>query len=227
MPRRWDCSSRRSRAIRITARRWPWRRSATFGSSKTAGPKTGDRPPQRHRSRAAGAAGGGDDPGILANAALVLANFGEDIGAMIGLVDRALALNPSFARGWYISGILRLCAGQPDLAIEHVETSLRLSPRERTGRPLPDRRGAISSNGGSTKRCRSCSCRSKTIRAFPYSYRFLAACYAHMGRLDEAREIVAQLRAITRSCRACCPSALPSTANCCCRACAWRWARRT
>jgi len=28
----------------------------------------------------------------------VLAYFGEDIGAMIGLVDRALALNPSFAK---------------------------------------------------------------------------------------------------------------------------------
>jgi tetratricopeptide (TPR) repeat protein len=31
----------------------------------------------------------------------------------------------------------------------------------------------------------------------PSSYRFLAACYAHMGRLDEARAIVARLRAIT------------------------------
>ena len=31
----------------------------------------------------------------------------------------------------------------------------------------------------------------------PEPYRFLAACYAHMGRLDEAREIVARLRAIT------------------------------
>ena len=36
-----------------------------------------------------------------------------------------------------ISGILRLLAGQPDLAIEHVETSLRLSPRE------PHRRAAL------------------------------------------------------------------------------------
>jgi tetratricopeptide (TPR) repeat protein len=32
---------------------------------------------------------------------------------------------------------------------------------------------------------------------FPLSYRFLAACYAHMGRLDEARAIVARLRAMT------------------------------
>jgi adenylate cyclase len=32
---------------------------------------------------------------------------------------------------------------------------------------------------------------------FPEPYRHLAACYAHMGRLDEAREIVNRLRAIT------------------------------
>jgi adenylate cyclase len=31
----------------------------------------------------------------------------------------------------------------------------------------------------------------------PNAYRNLAACYAHMGRLDEARAIVTQLRAIT------------------------------
>ncbi len=67
----------------------------------------------------------------------MLGYFGEDIdAAMIGLIDRALALNPSFARGWLLSGFLRLWAGQPDLAIEHVETSLRLSPRERMGTPL-------------------------------------------------------------------------------------------
>jgi hypothetical protein len=74
-----------------------------------------------------------DDPETLANAALALAYFGEDISAMMALVDRALALNPSFARGWHISGTLRLWAGQPDLAIEHIEASLRLSPRARVG----------------------------------------------------------------------------------------------
>ena len=32
---------------------------------------------------------------------------------------------------------------------------------------------------------------------FPPTYRYLASCYAHMGRLDEARVIIARLRAIT------------------------------
>jgi hypothetical protein len=50
----------------------------------------------------------GDDPVIIANAAFVLGFFGEDIGAMIALVDRALALNPSYARGWHLSGNLRV-----------------------------------------------------------------------------------------------------------------------
>ena len=36
-----------------------------------------------------------------------LAYFGEDIGAMMALVDRALAINPNFARGWHVSGVLR------------------------------------------------------------------------------------------------------------------------
>ena len=33
--------------------------------------------------------------------------------------------------------------------------------------------------------------------SFPVTYRVLAACYVHMGRLDEAREIVRRLRGIT------------------------------
>ncbi len=71
----------------------------------------------------------GGDPGVLSNAAMALAVFGEDIDAMMLVVDRALALNPSYARGWHISGFLRLWAGQTDLAIEHTATALRLSPR--------------------------------------------------------------------------------------------------
>jgi len=138
-----------------------------------------------------------NDPGTLANAAEALAYFGEDIGAMIELVDRALALNPSFARGWYRSGVLRVWAGQPDLAIEHVETSLRLSPRERMGQPL-----TVLGIAYFLKR-RFDEAASKLLPSiqnhpgFPNSYRTLAACYAHMGRLDEARAILARLRTIT------------------------------
>jgi tetratricopeptide (TPR) repeat protein len=140
---------------------------------------------------------GENDPRVLANAAFVLARFGENINAMIALVDRALALNPSFARGWYLSGLLRLFAGQFDLAIEHVETSMRLSPRESVGTPV-----WLIGEAYFFKRQFDVA-EAKLMLAIqdnpghPPAYRTLAACYAHLGRLDEARAIIAQVRTLT------------------------------
>jgi TolB-like protein/class 3 adenylate cyclase len=140
---------------------------------------------------------GQNDPGIVANAAFVLASLGEDIGAMMGLVDRALALNPSFARGWYRSGLLRVFAGQTDIAVEHVETSLRLSPRERMGQPISVLGVAYFFKRQFAEAASKLLLGIQDDPGLPGTYRFLAACYAHMGRLDEAHEIVARLRAIT------------------------------
>jgi len=139
----------------------------------------------------------GDDPGVLANAAQTLAYFGEDIGAAIALIDRALVLNPNYARGWNISGVLRLWAGLPDVAIGHAETSLRLSPRADVG-------AALTLIGASHFYARRFDEAVPRLRVaveeypgFPQPYRVLAACYTHLGRLDDARAIVERLRAIT------------------------------
>jgi adenylate cyclase len=139
---------------------------------------------------------GENDPRVLANAAVVLANLGEDIGAMMGLVDRALTLNPSFARGWNLSGLLRVFAAQHDLAIEHIETALRLSPRERVGVPLAIIGSAYFFKHQFDQAAAKLLLAIQEHPETPVAYRILAACYAHMGRLDEAREIVARLRAI-------------------------------
>jgi TolB-like protein/class 3 adenylate cyclase len=146
---------------------------------------------------------GENDPAVLANAAFVLASFGEDIGTMIGLVDRALALNPSFARGWHLSGQIRILAGQYDHAIEHVETSLRLSPRERTGNPQSVMGRAYFFKRQFDEAAAKLLLAIQENPGFPHPYRFLAACYAHMGRLDEARAILVRLHAIT-------PQVMPS-----------------
>jgi adenylate cyclase len=139
----------------------------------------------------------GDDPGVLANAAAPLAYFGEDIGSMIAVVDRALALNPSFARGWYISGVIRLWAGQPDIAVDHVEVSQRLSPRARIGWGLY----VIGSSHFLSRRFDEAV--PKLLLAIQEdpgnqgAYRCLAACYAHMGRLEDARAMIERLRIVT------------------------------
>jgi hypothetical protein len=88
-----------------------------------------------------------DDPEILAFAGTALGCFGKDINAGIGMIDRALIFNPSFAHGWYCSGFLRVIAGQPDVAIEHFKTSLRLNPRDRPRKQDARKRWVITELG--------------------------------------------------------------------------------
>jgi tetratricopeptide (TPR) repeat protein len=124
----------------------------------------------------------------------VLAYFGEDIEAALALVDRGLALNPSYAQGWILSGLLRLYAGDIGPAIEHLERSMRLNPRAQMGLPLTFLGIAYFFD------CRFNLAAPKLLAAIQerpsYStpHRFLAACYARMGRLSEAREVIAALR---------------------------------
>jgi len=139
----------------------------------------------------------GDDPGVLAEAASTLAYFGEDIGAMITLVDRTLALNPNYARGWHISGMLTLHAGHPDTAIERLEAALRLSPRARIGTSLTQIGLAHFLSRRFDESAPKLLLAIQEDPSLPQPYRYLAACYAHMGRLDDARAIFARLRAIT------------------------------
>ena len=137
-----------------------------------------------------------DDPTTLGNAAGVLGSFGGDINPAIALADRALVLNPSFAGGWRMSGWLRLWAGDLDVAIEHFETAFRLSPRERGGAHCM---GIGEAQFFQRRFNEAIINLLNALEALPGHagiYRYLASCYAHMGRLDEAREMVRQLRAI-------------------------------
>jgi len=138
-----------------------------------------------------------EDPEVLAVAAFVLGVRGEDFDVAVSLIDRALALNPSSALGWYWSGMLGVIAGHPDLALEHFDTFLRLSPRERPSVHLTGIGMALFMNRRFEDAAAKLAGSLERVPNFTISLRFLAACYAHMGRLAEAREIVRRLRAIT------------------------------
>ena len=112
-------------------------------------------------------------------------------------MDRSLALNPSFAEGWISSGVLRNFAGQPDLAITHFETSLRLNPRDYKARHLTGIGVAHFFNRRFNEAAAKLVISLEELPTWAVTCRFLASCYAHMGRLTEAREIVARLRTIT------------------------------
>jgi TolB-like protein len=139
----------------------------------------------------------GDNPVILADGAYVLGYFGEEITVALALVDRALGLNPSFALGWMRSGWIRSWAGQPDLAIDHFENFVRFSPRE----------SRVGPNMGIGV-CHFFARRFEEAKAMLLlslhersnwvpTHRFLASCYAHMGRIDEARDAIRRIRELT------------------------------
>jgi adenylate cyclase len=139
----------------------------------------------------------GDDGGTLGRAAYILAYLGEDIDVATALIDRSLQINPSFADGWRWSGWLRLWAGLPDVAIDHLEKSLRLDPRDPTG-------GALMAKGVAHFFARRLD-QARTMLLLSLQQhpdwvptnRFLAACYGHLGQLGEAKIIIERLRALT------------------------------
>jgi class 3 adenylate cyclase/TolB-like protein len=139
----------------------------------------------------------GDDPDVLSATGFMLAYFGEEVDVAIGLVDRGLKFNPNSAPGWQRSAWLRLWTGQTEPAIRHFETSLRLDPRERRANPFMGI-GVAHFFARRFEEARTTLLQSLHEKPnWAPTYRFLASCYAHMGRLDEAREAVERLRSLT------------------------------
>jgi TolB-like protein/class 3 adenylate cyclase len=134
------------------------------------------------------------DPNVVFMAAGALADFGDDIAILTGRIDNALARNPSSALGWFWSGWMRIWSGDAALAIEHFETSLRLDPRATrrafhlTGMGIAQFFQRRFDDAAATLQASL-----HEVPSYPTTARILAACYAHMGRLDDARALVARL----------------------------------
>jgi adenylate cyclase len=120
-------------------------------------------------------------------------NFGEDINVLKVLIDNTIARNPSSAFSWFWSGWMRTFSGEADLAIDHFEKSLRLDPRATR---LAFHLTGIGICHFFRRRFDQAAAVLETslheLPSYPTTSRFLISCYAHLGRLAEARELVAR-----------------------------------
>jgi predicted ATPase/class 3 adenylate cyclase len=105
--------------------------------------------------------------------------------------------HPGFAYGWFVSGQLRRWAGELEIAIEHGETALRLNPRSQTHWTLYLIGAALASSRRFEEAIPKLLLAIENDKNAASPYRWLTVCYAHMGRLEEARATLTRLRAIT------------------------------
>jgi len=140
----------------------------------------------------------GDDPVTLAWVSVALVNFDQDVEPIIGLIDRSLALNPGSAQGWVTSGWIRLTAGDSERAIQDFTRGERLDPRSRfrpfnlTGVGIAHFQAHRLDEAASTLLASM-----QLLPSYVTNYYYLASCYAHMGRHDDAREIFRRLTVLT------------------------------
>lgn len=133
------------------------------------------------------------DPLSVTSAAGALLNLGEDANLLKPWVDGALARNPSHAFGWLWSGWIRTVAGEAEAAIEHFEMSLRLDPR--ASRRAFHLTGIGICHFWQRRFDQAAAVLEASFHELPSNAMttwFLAACYAHMGRLTDARDFAAR-----------------------------------
>jgi TolB-like protein/Flp pilus assembly protein TadD len=138
-----------------------------------------------------------DDCEVLANAAMSLLNLREDYAGAVRLIERSIALNPGSSRAWNTSGWLHSRIGEPDIAVEHFETALRLDPLS------PYRGNQLTGMGiarllqGRYQAALDVLEEAAQLRpGWPTNHVMMAACYGHLGRLRQASGALARLQGL-------------------------------
>jgi TolB-like protein len=136
---------------------------------------------------------GKDDAVALCFSGLALALVTSDCDDGIALIDRALVLNPNLATAWNASGWVRAFLGEADLAIEHLEYAMRLSPLDPRMFMMHLVIGLAHFVGG--RYSEAASWAGKALREQPNfiaATRLAAASLALDGQLDRAQAAVAR-----------------------------------
>jgi TolB-like protein/Tfp pilus assembly protein PilF len=145
---------------------------------------------------------GQDDAVALARAGHAIGHLAGDLDSGIALINRAKALDPNSVMAWCLGGFLYAFAGESDVAIEHFEHAMRLSPldpemfRMQTGVALAH---LLAGHFDAASSWAEKSFRDLPIFLFAVS--IIAASHALAGRMDEAQRAMCHLRQLDPSLR--------------------------
>jgi tetratricopeptide (TPR) repeat protein len=138
---------------------------------------------------------GRDDAVALSYGGHVLGYVAGDLDNGAAFVDRALVLNSNLATAWGSSGWMKICFGEPDVAIDHEARAMRLSPLDPRSFTWQFMTALAHYCAGRYQEAISWAERSLRDQPnFASAMRILAASLALEGRLAEALKATARLR---------------------------------
>jgi adenylate cyclase len=138
----------------------------------------------------------GDDPLTLGYGGMALSLLTGDNGAALSAVDRAIALNPNFANGFGIRALILAFSNRPEEAILSAEQAIRLSPFDPA--MFAFHSAMTMANHALGRYEEGLRWAEESLRAnigIPGLRQKLSLC-GHLGRHDEAKECLRQLREI-------------------------------
>jgi adenylate cyclase len=119
-----------------------------------------------------------------------------DARAAIAHASRAIELNGNFALGHFYLGIALSLDGRHEEALDAIETGWRLSPRDpRASTWLANKARALY-HLRRYKEAIETALSARRIRPHAYGFLVLVASYAQLGRNEEARSALADMRAL-------------------------------
>jgi len=129
-----------------------------------------------------------DDRDAEAHFALARITFAaKHLDAAVSECRRALEINPNLAVAEGLLGILLSWRGDYAEAILHAEKAERLSPNDPAYSWWSLARTSASFGTGQYEQALEWATRTiEALPEFPSGWRYLAACFAHLGRMDEA-----------------------------------------
>jgi adenylate cyclase len=140
---------------------------------------------------------GPNDPEALAMGGFAIAFFGDGTRAGLAAIERAIELNPNSAQALIHAGFVHCHLGEAAAAITMFERAMRLSPRDPT---MFRTYAGLSFAHFFQERFEDSMLWARRALDEKQNYlpplRFLAAALGHLGRIDEARAVIARLRAL-------------------------------
>jgi adenylate cyclase len=108
--------------------------------------------------------------------------------------QRAIDLMPNFALGYFVLGVARLFAGRFEQAADPFQRAMRLSPHEPLTFFFANFQALTQYHLGRYEEAVGTARAGIGRRPSHMLFRTLAACYGQLGRLEEARSALVEMR---------------------------------